>query len=361
MTAPTPLDTLWYTRCSVPTPLSFAAQFGWIDAEFKPDGIAIKSLRESNDPAEQASHYDHNLPDSFRQGGSIPPIWARANGVDTRVIGLSWTDEFQAIITLPSSGIRTVRDLAGRRFGLPLHQTRIDHNRASALRALLVALDIDGVPAGQVERVDLADADYPVNAPADTPAGAPGDAAGSGFSQARRTRHTYANEVYALARGDVDAVYVKDVRGLEVARLLGAHIVADLGFHADPFVRISNCTPRPLTVNASTIERHPEIVARFLRRVTEAAAWARSHPDDTVSWIARETGWSERLVRQSFGPDVHRHFDIDLSQDKIAGIGTLKDFLFEHGFLSADFHTADWIDTRPLDALNAAGATRLAA
>jgi ABC-type nitrate/sulfonate/bicarbonate transport system substrate-binding protein len=357
MTAPTPLDTLWYTRCSVPTPLSFAAQFGWIDAEFKPDGIAIKSLRESNDPAEQASHYDHNLPDSFRQGGSIPPIWARANGVDTRVIGLSWTDEFQAIIALPSSGIRTVRDLAGRRFGLPLHETRIDHNRASALRALLVALDIDGVPASQVERVDLADAAYPVDAAAGE--------AGSEFSQARRKRHTYANEVYALARGDVDAVYVKDVRGLEVAKLLGAHIVVDLGFHADPFVRISNCTPRPLTVNAATIERHPDIVARFLRRVTEAAAWARNHPDDTVSYIARETGWSERLVRQSFGPDVHKHFDIDLSQDKIDGINTLKDFLFEHGFLTTDFNTADWIDTRPLDALNdalnATGAARLAA
>jgi ABC-type nitrate/sulfonate/bicarbonate transport system substrate-binding protein len=346
MTAPTRLDTLWYTRCSVPTPLSFAAQFGWIDAEFKPDGITVKSLRESNDPAEQASHYDHNLPDSFRQGGSIPPIWARANGTDTRVIGLSWTDEFQAIITLPTSGIRTVRDLAGRRFGLPLHETRIDHNRASALRALLVALDLDGVSPQQVERIDLADAAYPLQAGADD--------ANNADDAARRggKRHTYANEVYALIRGDVDAVYVKDVRGLEVIKLLGAHIVADLGFHADPFVRISNCTPRPLTVNATTIEQHPDLVARFLRRVSDAADWARSHPDDTAVWIARETGWSERLVRQSFGPDVHRHFDIDLAPEKIAGIATLKDFLFEHGFLASDFDAADWIDSRPLDALH---------
>lgn len=338
------LDTLWYTRCSVPTPLSFAAQFGWIDEEFKPDGITIKSLRESNDPVEKASHYDHNLPHSFRQGGSIPPIWARANGTETRVIGLSWTDEFQAIITLPTSGIRSIKDLKGRRFGLPLHATRIDHNRASALRALVVALDLDGVALDEVARIDLADASYPVNAASEQVEGE--------FAAAGRKRHTYANEVFALIRGDVDAVYVKDVRGLEVIKLLGAHIVADLGFHPDPFVRISNCTPRPLTVNANTIDEHPEIVARFLQRVTAAAGWARSHPDDTVTWIARETGWSERLVRQSFGPEAHLHFDIDLAQDKIDGIDTLKNFLVEWGFLKGDFNTADWIDARPLQALS---------
>ncbi|QAU33978.1 ABC transporter substrate-binding protein [Janthinobacterium sp. 17J80-10] len=337
------LDTLWYTRCSVPTPLSFAAQFGWIDQEFKPDGIVIKSLRESNDPVERASHYDHNLPHSFRQGGSIPPIWARASGADTRVIGLSWTDEFQAIITLPTSGIRSVRDLRGRRFGLPLHETRIDHNRASALRALLVSLQLDGIAADAVERIDLPDHSYPVT-------GA-GEAHEVEFSTPARKRHTYANEVFALVRGDVDAIYVKDVRGLEVVKLLGAHIVADLGFHPDPFVRISNCTPRPLTVNANTIDEHPEVVARFLRRVSEAAAWARRHPEETNTWIARETGWSERLVRQSFGPEAHLHFDIDLSQDKIDGINILKNFLVEHGFLKNDFDTNDWIDSRPLAAI----------
>ncbi|HXZ09102.1 MAG TPA: ABC transporter substrate-binding protein, partial [Paraburkholderia sp.] len=46
------------------------------------------------------SHFTHSQPWSFRQGGNIPALWARSQGSDTRLIGLSWVDEFQALITL---------------------------------------------------------------------------------------------------------------------------------------------------------------------------------------------------------------------------------------------------------------------
>ncbi len=60
MTTPR-LDTIWYTRCPVPTPLGLAAKLGWFDAEFAPDGIAIKSLREVGEASQHESHYDHRL------------------------------------------------------------------------------------------------------------------------------------------------------------------------------------------------------------------------------------------------------------------------------------------------------------
>jgi ABC-type nitrate/sulfonate/bicarbonate transport system substrate-binding protein len=156
MTQP-PLETLWYTRCQVPTPFSFAAQFGWFEQEFAPDGIAVKSLRETSNVEELASHFEHSLPNSFRQGGSVPAIWARAKGQDTRVIALTWTDEHQAIIALPSSGIRSAADLRGRRIGIPKHAITIDHNRASALRAFELVLEHEGVPRTDVELIDLED------------------------------------------------------------------------------------------------------------------------------------------------------------------------------------------------------------
>lgn len=112
-------ESVWYARCPAPTPLSIAAQRGWIKAAFARHAIAVNSIRGSADPAIRQSHFDHSLDWSFRQGSNIPPIWARASGRKTRLIGLTRTDEFQAVIALPDSGIHTGRDLKGSRLGLP--------------------------------------------------------------------------------------------------------------------------------------------------------------------------------------------------------------------------------------------------
>jgi len=335
LSAPVAPAELWYTRCNVPTPLSIAALRGELETEFAPDRIAIRSLAESADRAQRASHYDHRQADSFRQGGSIPAIWARARGGRTRVVGISWTDEYQAIVALPGSGIRGVKDLRGRRIGLPAHGTGIDHNRASALRAFVVGLQTEGLGLDDVQAVDLRDDALP----------APGLPAG-GWQPARR--HTYRSEAYALARGEVDAVYLKDVRGAEVAYLLGAQDVLSLGDHPDPFLRISNCTPRPLTVSSDTLDRHPELVARFLARAVQAGRWAADHPEETVALVSRETGWSEAWVRRAYGPALHRQLSIDLAPDKVRGLEVLKDFLLQWGFIDTDFDVGAWVDPRAL-------------
>jgi ABC-type nitrate/sulfonate/bicarbonate transport system substrate-binding protein len=339
-------DALWYTRCSVPTPLSIAVLNGAIHEEFQPDGIEIKSLRDSTDPAELASHYEHSLPHSFRQGGSVPAIWTRSKGTKTKVIALSWTDEFQAIIALPTARIQTVKDLKGRRIGVPKHAISVDHNRASSLRAFSLLLAADGLSLADVEQIDLLDADEPQTAGVSRLGG--------------RRGHSYRTEALALARGQVDAIYVKDVRGLEVINLLGAQIVADIGFHPDTFLRISNCTPRPLTVNEETLAIYPDLVTRFLGRVVAGGQWAAAHPNETVTRISQETGWSERAVRQSFGDQVHLHLGADLSDASIQGLGAFKDYLFQTGVIPNDFSITDWIDAEPLSRLQSLAASKVA-
>lgn len=339
-------DALWYTRCSVPTPLSLAVLKGWIDDEFAGDGIAIKSLRDSVDPAEQASHFDHTLPHSFRQGGSVPAIWAKSGGRDTKVIAISWTDEFQAIIAAPGAKISSIKELKGRRIGIPRHAIRIDHNRASAFRAFKLLLAAEGLSLNDVEVVDLPDLDE-------------GDGAGVP-SLGRRRGHSYRNEALALARGQVDAVYVKDVRGWEVINLVGANIIADIGFHPDPFIRISNCAPRPLTVNADTLALYPDLVERFLARVVDAGEWAAQNPDETVRLIAQETGWAERAVRQSFGDRAHLALTAELSDAFVDGLGQFVDFLATDGFIPNNFNVRDWVDPAPLAAVTAGRARKAA-
>lgn len=347
-------EALWYTRCSIPTPLGIGAQLGYYDDEFARDGIAIKSLQESRDPTERDSHFEHTLPHSFRLGGAVPPIWARAKGQDTRVIGISWIDEYQAILALPESGIRAPKDLRGRKLGLPKRSDRsdsVDVARASALRGFLVTLELGGLGHDDAQWVDFSNRRQ---------ARDEADIAAPDTAVRRRNAHRYTSAAHALVKGEVDAIYVKDVRGAETAHLLGAQVVLDLGFHPDPNVRINNCTPRPLTVNAATLREYPEIVDRFLARVVTVGEWARNHPAEALTQIARETNWTEAWVRFAYGADAHTHLGVDLAERSIWGLNVFKDFLLKWDFLKADFDVNQWIDRDPLARLASKSARHVA-
>lgn len=331
-----PLDTLWYTRCAVPTPLGLAAQLGWFEEEFGAEGIALKSLQESADPVRREAHYDHSLNNAFRQGGSIPALWARASGRDTRLVGLCWTDEFQALIALPAAGIGDGRDLRGRRLGLPRYQANSDFSRAVALRGFYTALELAGLSDGDVELVDLPALEHEPLA---------------GTSVFNRRPHGYASEAFALVRGEVDVIFVKGVQGLELLHLLGAQVVTDIGFHPDPRVRIGNGTPRTLTVDAGLLRERPDIAARFLARVVAAGEWAAVQQARALAAIGRETGAAVAAVRYAYGDDVTQRLHTDLAETSIAALEELKGFLFRHGFLPEDFSVRDWIEPQPLAAI----------
>jgi ABC-type nitrate/sulfonate/bicarbonate transport system substrate-binding protein len=331
-------DTLWITRCPVPTPLGIAAHLGWFDDEFAPDGIAVASLQDGANAAVRESHIDHSPERSFRQGGSIPALWAKSQGAATSVIGLTWLDEAQLILALPQSGIRTVRDLRGRRIGLPSRpDQRIDIFRAAALRGFLGALSTEGLGAGDVELVYV---------PASGPVRAESPALAGHFANPSSvtSRSLYAAEVGALLRGEVDAIYVKGSLGLETAHLIGARVVIDIGFHPDPQVRINNGSPRPLTVDSGFIEARPDLVRRFLRRVHDVAGWGRDRPDEVLDFLGLETGSTHAWLRLAYRDDVHRRLDTGLAPEAIAALSHFKDFLLEWGFLPHDFSVPAWID-----------------
>ena len=334
------MNELWHARCPVPTPLSVAIQLGWIEnALLRSGGIRFRSMPETGDPNEAVQYHESPLPNSFRHGGSVPALWARAKGQQTRVIGLSWTDEYQAIIALPRTGPTTIRQLRGRRIGIPQHDTAIDHCRAAALRAFSVILATEGLSFADVELVDLPDDQVPTVIRNGTVV-----ATGNG----RRGRYRYTNEVHALARGDVDAVYVKDAGGAQATHLLSATVIGNIGFHPDPHVRINNCTPRPLTVSQFLLDHHPDVVRALLTQVVTAGEWACTNPRATIGLVVRETGWTENWVRYAYGEDVHQNLRLSLSPSWIAGLDTFKSFLAAQGFLAANFDINAWVDPQPL-------------
>ena len=339
-------DTLWYTRCGVPTPTGIAVQKGWVAEAVSPLGLRVESLQDSPRQEVRESHYDHKLINSFRQGGSIPAIWARSACRDTRVVGLTWTDEYQGIITLPNTGIVTVRDLKGRRLALPKHTNDlIDFTRAQALRAYLNALGTEGIAQSEVQWVDL---EITRNAfeERQTPA------AGLGPASPRIARRgggaEFWREAAALLRGEVDAIFVKGSRGAELANFLRSHLVVDIGRHPDPLVVANNHSPRTFTVDGHLLRTRPEAVVHLLGRVLEAGAWAEANPEATRAYIGREVGSIEPWVLAGYGQDLHHHLKTDLSDRNIAALRSFTDFLHQHGFLAAPVEVDAWIDPAPL-------------
>lgn len=331
---------VWYTRCGFPTPVGIAIRLGLLQDAFAKEGISLHSVLDNPDKAIRASHYDHHLDWSFRQGGNIPPIWTRSEGIPTRLVGITWTDEYQAILSLPSSGIKTARDLAGRRFGLPRSgDGRVDVMAATALKGLVSALSLEGLNPRDVEIVDIPLKSNGFEAP--DPARLHG----------LRSRQLYGPEAQALLRGDVDAIFVKSTAGIALANLFGLHAVADFGFHPDPKIRINSGSPRVLTVDHRLADERPDLVVTLVWTLRRAGDWARNNPDEVRRLVAQETGASEDAVVAAHLRDLHHQLDLGLDPALVDAVEHYKDFLLEWGFLTKDFAVGDWVDHRAWNAL----------
>jgi sulfonate transport system substrate-binding protein len=329
MTKPIPSE-IWYTRCPVPTTSGIAQHFRWLHKEFDRNGITLESIRASGDRAVRNSHYDHTHPNMFREGGNVPPLWARAHGRNTAVVGITWVDEEQLILVRGDSDIEHISQLKGRRLGLPKHQSQIvDIGRAQDLRGLLTALDLAGIGRDEVSFVDLAGGDFDLR------------------EQGDRAEPQHLGAA-ALLAGTADAIYAKGAVSASLIAEHGFRALLDINANPDPFVRVNAGTPRPITVDRTLAEEHPEIVARYLAVLLRTAAWAGNNRADVVRAVAAETGKSVAAVERGFGSRLHLSLTPSLSDQYLKGLELQKNFLLKEGFLPADFDFQSWILPEPL-------------
>ena len=347
------LDTLWYTRCPVPTGLGIAIQQGWLQDAFRAQGTKVASLLESTDFATRESHFSHTLQNSVRHGGNIPAISAKALGRDTRLIGLSWADETQLILASPESGIETVRDLKGRRFGLPnWKNVEIDFTRAQALRGLENALSLEGLNVTDVELVDQDIESHYSDRPAEQLNGTL--AFGGRLASRGRANNS---EVIALLRGEVDAIFLKGAHGALIANQFGLTTVIDTGAHPEPLIRANNGTPRTLAVDGNLLDNHFDAAVTIVEQVLRAEAWAQDHADEVRRYLARETNASEYWVSVAYGSDAQTKLKTDLADQSLDALQDFTNFLHRWNFIPPSFDVRAWADFRPLEA---ATSTRIA-
>ncbi|EPJ84823.1 putative dibenzothiophene desulfurization enzyme B [Pseudomonas sp. CFII64] len=322
---------IWYTRCPVPTTSGIAQHKQWLQNEFARHGITLDSIRASQDRAVRESHFRHSLAGSFREGGNVPPIWAKAQGQDTVVVGITWVDEEQLVFVRGDSDIHTVADLRGRKLGVVRKAASdlVDVGRAEGQRGLLTALHLGGVPRETVEFVDIAAPEWDLKE----------------VSRTREDHH--AIPTLALLNGTVDAIFIK---GAGSARALaqGLRPIININDQEDPLLRLSAGSPRPITVDRKTLLDSPEIVVRYLAVLLKTFEWAKAHPEEVLSIIAAETATDEDSVLLAFGNKLHLSFEPKLSDIYVEGLRRQKNFLLAEGFIDIDFDVDTWIDPSPL-------------
>ena len=335
---------IWFTRCPVPTATGIAYKLGWLQEEFAADNIPVRTLQESG-PELGRHHYDHRLPTLIREGGNMLSIAARAQGEPTKLVGLTWIEEAQAILVRPDSGITSAADLKGKRLALPAwtehdipsHVRGTSISRGMSLHGYKGALASAGLTFDDVDVVEVG--------------GTIRNIGGSGRDiDPGRAGLDKMWAIDALAEGKVDAVYVKGASALDGARAAGVVVGVDLDALPDKRFRVNNGTPRPITVHQDLIDLHFDHLVRFLAATLRAADWAAEHVEELRSFLGSETRGTPESVIAAYGEDFHRTLHPTLDAERLDLFAQQKKFLLIHGFLDADFDLASWVDERPLAA-----------
>lgn len=336
MTSRTPL---YYTRCPVPTASGVAFQTGMFDDTFKESDYVVPNITELG-PDHQDVHYTHSIDMFIREGGVAPPVWARANGVDSVVLGITFMEEFQGVFVRTDDPAETIADLSGRRLALPVWP-RLVFNfwRFAALKGLTSALAVHDVAPEAVQFVDIVEGWDPSERrnvdqhDLKTPA-----------------RCEYRGQLEALLTGEVDAIFGKGPEAGLLQREAdgGVRLLYDVRSAPGIAERINNSTPRVLTTSRHAVEEHFDAVVSYTQTAIRAANWVQDNPTEARTLIARECSIDADDIETYLEPNYRDKFLPRLDNELVGAIEIVKTFLHEHDFIDQDFPLDEWIDPRPL-------------
>ena len=346
MTQPNVLTQVWYTRCPVPTASGLAFSLGWLTEALGADGLQVGILQDG--PRELIRHhYDHQLIGLFREGGNVPALAAYSEGAPTRLIGLTWIDESQAILVRPDAGITRPEHLEGKRVAMPVWgDTRgLSFPRAMSLHGIVATLARVGLRYDDVRFIDV-----PTEA---------GDAVRT--ADRSLDGRSWWHGIDYLVRGEVDAVYVKGAAAVEDARRAGVVVGIDLDAYPDRRYRVNNGTPRPITVHERILAERPDVVVRFLAQSLRAADWSAENLAEVRAILQRETRSGPAGVVAAYRNDFHTSLHPSLEPDRLDLLARQADFLYAHGFLAHPVDVHAWAAHEPLRLARAALAESRAA
>ncbi|WP_132017407.1 ABC transporter substrate-binding protein [Hydrogenispora ethanolica] len=327
MTTQAAAKEILYTICPVGNASYIAAHQGWLAAGLA--GMGVTATRLQTLPQERwAAHFTYREPALFREGGNIPPTWAKTNGAEPVLLGLTFLDWKQYILVRVDSPIQAVEELRGKRLGIPVNPgyPPIDFWKATAERGFETALAARGVTGAEVRFLELAD-DY----------------------RARRTK-TWSRpgerESEALLNGEVDAIFYTGTWVQTLLETGKVRAIFEISANPELIWPLSNDNPIILTVSRPLAEEAPEIVVEYVKQVLRAAEWAKTNRGAVERIFAEQTFGTPAQVAAARPADFHQKLTPELSKRGFLALESQQRFLYDHGYITQTFAVEKWADDR---------------
>ncbi|HWR07548.1 aliphatic sulfonate ABC transporter substrate-binding protein [Sporomusa sp.] len=266
---------------------------GLYEEEFAKDGVDIKyDLYLSGPPMIEA--FAGGRAD-FAHTGDMPPVSARAAGVDIKVISRAgYTPAGNALLIRPDSPVKSVTDLKGKKIAVQVG--------SSAHHFLILLLQKNGLSANDVNIVNLPASDHQA----------------------------------ALETKNVDAIATWEPWSSVLENAKAGKILEDSSSGVKRYIGV-------FLARNDFAKQYPDYTERILKANEKAAAFMKTNPDEALELIAKESKLPvsaiARIVKTS-------DWDSKIIPEDIAALQQVKDFLKETKVLKKDFDINELFDDR---------------
>ena len=329
------------SRCPVATATEYSMKKNWLSEAFSREGAEF-CLLQSLDPELHSAHYTQLYPLVFREGGNIPPLWARSQGERCVLLGATFQKERRGIFVRPDSPIRTVADLRGKRLAIPVRSDAVvDFRRITMLHGFYDVLKYYGIMLDEVELV-------PVSAENIT------SSLKQGTMDTLRSNDDFMTEDFqAVLNGTADAAFANSIKAVRHDR---ARILREIMSEQDQkdIPNINNNAVLPLTCTKPFCDEHPDIVIAYLKEVIRAARAAQQDQDDFINTVCSGVyGATAEEMRAAFDLPYLFANRVPVLNDKVFEmLQEEKAFLIANGVIRPedDYDLREWAAPEFLEA-----------
>ena len=227
---------------------------------------------------------------------SMAGISAKANGIDTTLIGIQGNSPIWEMVTLETSQMTDITQLKGK---------SIAYVRGTATHEYLIkVLEEAHLTTSDVELVNMT-----------TPEG-----------------------ISALVTGSVDAAVVSIGQELSIENSVIIHDERSGGSER-------YYSPSIMTVRTDFLKDHKEAVVAFLEALLKAKDTIVGNPEAYYEFYAEKTGYSLEFVKTSIGADdLNETIPLSKSVEYLAKLESVQQFLMDNELIPSQVDFQTWID-----------------